>query len=618
MHCSTLFALGACQVAAAMQMTSAYVAPYGPEPSAGPTEQVGDFKYHGCVTLEEDSDCFTKIASHDHMGLDLCAASCPSPVFGVYNRDCYCGKDHDSLKKVADSMCSTGCPGNGGQRCGGYSHSKVVVLSAYTRQPDSMGSTVTRTQVHVVTACPEHVKNCPVGSKTTAYNVETVFPEPNDWHKKKIICYGDSCAPERPCPDCDRFRVVCEADYSCRVEPTDVDYWHKLVVCKGGDCDYHQCQGDECHKKIVCYDGRCTQESCYGDECKKNFVCRGNECKHEQCQGEECYKKIVCENNECKPQPPCAGGKECPKPAPPKPEMPAPYKPQTPYKPEAPYKPQTPEAPCEGGKECPKPAPKKPEGHEAYCEGKECPSAAVKVPVVPTPAPNPAPAPAPYPAPGPDKHCQSKPYEKVVCKGEECYKVVCEGEQCHKIVCQGAECKHEAHEKCNGQGAECNEKYLCSGGECKPQPVEMCDREGGEECHEKAVCRGEECYKAICQGEKCFKVVCYGETCLLRSHDKCAGGNECTEKVICKGYGCGYGQGGNKNDNKKPGGNGEAPYPAKDKDQYATPVAPANSYATGSLPYNSGDGATVQVGGTDKMAVALNLLGAAAGLAFML
>ncbi|PHH77733.1 hypothetical protein CDD80_247 [Ophiocordyceps camponoti-rufipedis] len=581
MRCSTVVALGACHVAAASQATSAYVAPYVPQPSPGPVYQVGDFSYHGCVNLNEGSKCFTKIATHDQMGLDLCAASCPSAVFGVYNKDCYCGKTTDSLIKVSDSLCNTGCPGNGGQQCGGYSSSKVIVLSAYTRGANygNGGNTVTRTRVHVVTACPETVKNCPIGSKTTAYSVETVVPQTNDWHKKKIICYGDSCAPERPCPECDRFRVVCDSEYSCRVEQTEVEQWHKLVICKGGNCEYPQCQGDECHKKIVCYDGRCTQEECYDDECKKNFVCRGNDCRHEQCKGDECYKKIVCQGESCKPQPHC-NGHECPRPAPPKPDN---YKPDT-YKP-VPFKPE----------HKPKPAPyNKPD----QCEGKECPTAAVKVPVVPVPY---TAAPAPNPAPTPGHHCPAKPYEKIVCSGEECFKVICEGEQCHKIVCQGEECTRQPYDKCSGN--ECKEKYICNGGECKPQPKEMCEGEG-DECHEKAVCRGDQCYKAICQGDKCFKVVCYGEDCQMRSHDKCAGDNECTEKVICKGQHCGYGR--------------KTTTTTTPKDEYATGVTPANSYATGVLPYNAADGSTVQVGGTDRMAVALNVLGAAAGLAFML
>lgn len=90
MRFSTLIALGACQAGAALAASptsSSYKSPDQPKPTApvgdATPHQVGYFDYHGCVKL---SGSFDKISTNEDMSLDFCAASCPSPVFGVYSK----------------------------------------------------------------------------------------------------------------------------------------------------------------------------------------------------------------------------------------------------------------------------------------------------------------------------------------------------------------------------------------------------------------------------------------------------------------------------------------------------------------------------------------------------
>lgn len=187
-------------------------------------------------------------------------------------------------------------------------------------------STLTSTTVAIITSCAPTVTNCPVGSKTTEVITITteICPVP-EWHKKKIVCYGDHCACDFPCTgdECERHRVVCQGD-KCRAEvsPSNEDY-HKLVQCdsKGNDCKYSQCQGDECNKKVVCYNGKCTPEKCYGDECNKKVVCQNGDCQHTQCLGEDCHTEVECTSDKCQTKPPCYD--QCAMPLSPKPISPS-------------------------------------------------------------------------------------------------------------------------------------------------------------------------------------------------------------------------------------------------------------------------------------------------------
>ncbi|KAL6875291.1 hypothetical protein J3F83DRAFT_730650 [Trichoderma novae-zelandiae] len=283
----------------------------------------------------------------------------------------------ETAGKVDADLCDTPCPGDECQACGGLAAAArlarekqrpdSVILSLYIRLGEDLDyhhddhghghehtwdhdphdggkftrpprrtytSTITSTTTSTITSCPPGVPHCPVGNRVTqAVTLTTeLCPEP-EWHRKKIVCFGDHCAPEEPCRDdeqhCQRHRVVCSGE-SCRPEIcADKDEWHKLVVCNddGDECRYQQCAGDECNTKIVCYDGKCAKEPCYGDECRTNFVCRGSECRHEACEGEDCHQHRVCSESgaDCHPRPPCSGP-GCPVPPPPatEPDSPAP------------------------------------------------------------------------------------------------------------------------------------------------------------------------------------------------------------------------------------------------------------------------------------------------------
>ena len=151
-----------------------------------------------------------------------------------------------------------------------------------TCPPPTSSKTITRTTTATISACP-------------IPEIEKI--------KIKIICYGNHCAPEHPCDECERYRVVCDSD-KCHPEVChDKDNWDRLTLCHGDDCYYSRCKADECNRRIICVDGECAREKCAGDECKKKFVCHGHGCKFEKCDGDDCFKKHYCDGKECKPEP---------------------------------------------------------------------------------------------------------------------------------------------------------------------------------------------------------------------------------------------------------------------------------------------------------------------------
>ncbi|EFY91758.1 hypothetical protein MAC_02043 [Metarhizium acridum CQMa 102] len=265
------------------------------------------------------------------MSLDLCASSCPSSLFGVYDTDCYCGQRIEpSDSKVNDAQCDKVCPGNKGQICGGKlglgRRGEVPadqLLSVYGRRNDSPTTAlkvVTSTQVITITSCPPVVTDCPIGQKTTKTWTATVAAPPQqgpeEWHKKVMTCYGDYCVSGHDCDECQHTRVVFDGvRYQCETAPDSNS--HRLVHCKDDECKYSKCHGDRCNQKVVCWDGQCTPEACYGDECNKKLVCNNGHCEHQPCHGEDCHKMWVCNHGECTAQPGCTG--DCVAPPPVKP-----------------------------------------------------------------------------------------------------------------------------------------------------------------------------------------------------------------------------------------------------------------------------------------------------------
>ncbi|KAK2602006.1 hypothetical protein QQS21_004432 [Conoideocrella luteorostrata] len=296
-------------------------------------EMVGDFKPYGCVTSAAGFPGFEKAASTDDMSLDMCAASCPGKFMGVNGKDCICGEDIEAamVMQVDRMICNSPCPGNKAQSCGSapaMQRRQAVpagsAVSMYERNGDdasaatggeTVTSTVTSTEVATVTSCAPSVTDCPVGSQTTKVWTQptTVCKKPegwNEWHKKKIVCYGDHCAHEVPCETGDqKHRVICEGK-KCRTEVTTTEEWNKLIICEGNNCKYAECKGVECNqKKIVCFNGKCTYSKCIGDECRKNVVCKGDKCQYEKCNGADCNKKVICDVNgqNCNTAPPPPG-----------------------------------------------------------------------------------------------------------------------------------------------------------------------------------------------------------------------------------------------------------------------------------------------------------------------
>ncbi|PNY26389.1 Uncharacterized protein TCAP_03669, partial [Tolypocladium capitatum] len=320
MRFSVLLAIGASHMAMAAGLydNETTSGGRGPQPTRRPHHGlvrlppvVGDFLLYGCAGSSTGFPTFKKIALTRDMTLEFCAASCPGRYFGAFDADCYCGEEVDpaTTRRVAHEKCDIPCPGDRSEACGGRAGHELsrrqsvpltVVLSLYVRRehhttapPATITETVTSTTTGTVTSCPPHIPHCHVGSRTT--DVVTVTKEVcpiSDFHKKKIVCYGNHCAPEHPCEKCEHHRIICNGQ-RCRPEVCDNrEEWNKLVFCKGGECYFPHCQGDECNRKIVCFDGKCAHEKCFGDECHKKFVCHGDECRHEKCSGDECHQKF--------------------------------------------------------------------------------------------------------------------------------------------------------------------------------------------------------------------------------------------------------------------------------------------------------------------------------------
>jgi len=296
--------------------------------------QLGDYQYYGCTKSGDGFPTFDLQVSTPEMSLDFCAASCSTRFFGVYNTDCYCGDDLSKYTSevVPDWECSIPCNGNKLEACGGLKGSKLIrrgvplsaFLTVYIRTKDayakytSTASPVTYTTTDSKGKPTEIVKLKEIKEdlKDKDGKDKDEKKKIDEWKKKKIVCYGDYCAPEFPVEDGKHERIVCEDDW-CRPEPCETEDWSKLVVCKSGKCKYQECKDDECHaKKIVCYDGKCESEKCFGDECKKKLTCKDKKCEHKTCD-KDCFKHEVCEEDKCKPVPKCNG--ECPVPPAPKP-----------------------------------------------------------------------------------------------------------------------------------------------------------------------------------------------------------------------------------------------------------------------------------------------------------
>ncbi|KAJ6783006.1 hypothetical protein PWT90_08341 [Aphanocladium album] len=309
-----LAAIGAATAQSYTNSTTAGSSPTGgsmmPNPTGGADDKafpskVGDFSFFGCITGEFPG--FSNVASNAKMSLDLCAASCPSAFMGVIGKDCFCSNAVDSNKSKKDdkSKCNLTCQGNPAQHCGGSPKGMKrtdipagSAMSVYKRDASYGTSVVTSTHVHTITSCGATVTDCPAGSVTTQVVVQTIdVCHTPQWHRKKVVCYGDYCAPEYPCKgsDCKTKRVVCDGD-KCSVEDNSSKDWHKLVVCEGQDCRFAKCQGADCDNKVVCYSGTCAVEKCYGNECEKNMVCTGDKCGWEKCKGDQCKTEVVCDN----------------------------------------------------------------------------------------------------------------------------------------------------------------------------------------------------------------------------------------------------------------------------------------------------------------------------------
>ncbi|KID98495.1 WSC domain containing protein, partial [Metarhizium majus ARSEF 297] len=292
--------------------------------------RVGPFELLGCFGSSRGFPTFQKVASSNAMSLDLCASSCPSPFFGVYETDCYCGQRIEpSDGKVSNAQCDKPCPGNKNQVCGGGKARLArrgdvpagLLLSVYERKndrPTAALKVVTSTQVITITSCPPVVTDCPVGQTTTKTWIATVTPQPGpeEWHNKVVTCYGDYCVSGHDCDECQHTRVVFDGvRYQCEASPDSKP--HRLVHCKDDACRYSKCRGDRCNQKVVCWDGQCTPAACYGDECDKKLVCSNGHCEHQACHGEDCHKMWVCDDGHCTAQPGCTG--DCVAPPPVKP-----------------------------------------------------------------------------------------------------------------------------------------------------------------------------------------------------------------------------------------------------------------------------------------------------------
>ncbi|KYK60251.1 hypothetical protein DCS_01388 [Drechmeria coniospora] len=310
MRFTIALALGASQMASALSNHTTSPTPTGePRPTPSLPTRVGPFRLYGCAVSADGFPGFRKAASRADMDLQICAATCKTFYFGVFDTDCYCGdsisRDNISTKPEM-AQCNIRCPGMFSEACGGRPHllqrrevdPRNAALSLYERVDVEPPTTIhtTHTSTGVMTACPPGKTDCPPRHHgDITINIHNT-----------IICIGDFCAAEINCPTCKRQRVICKDDDDCHTEECEDDDNHwSLVKCTDDHCRYPKCKGDECKRKIVCKDGKCKKDTCHEDECEKKFVCKDDDCKHEKCHGDECYKKWVCKNDDCKVKPVC-------------------------------------------------------------------------------------------------------------------------------------------------------------------------------------------------------------------------------------------------------------------------------------------------------------------------
>lgn len=302
---STIVALASATMAAAQYSNN--TAPVQ-QKTVTPPAQVGAFHYLGCFDSSTGSPSFHVQSSNPRMNADLCAASCPTNLMALDGDICLCGDEIDEIvtKRLDDAQCNTPCGGNSDQACGGSPDAgegnarRLYIggnLSVFIR---GYGDDGHHDDGHHDDGCPDD--KCVV---------KPVCPDDTcdkSWFEREIVCYGDYCAPQLPCEECDKFRVICRGDI-CYPEKCDREEdSYRLIICDGeGDdsCRYNQCEGDECFRKVVCYDGVCLPQACYGDECQKKFVCEDDYCFHDECTADECYSKIVCKGAECQVEEPC-------------------------------------------------------------------------------------------------------------------------------------------------------------------------------------------------------------------------------------------------------------------------------------------------------------------------
>ncbi|EKD19659.1 uncharacterized protein L3040_001996 [Drepanopeziza brunnea f. sp. 'multigermtubi'] len=80
-----------------------------------------DWKYKGCFSsVKSGFPTFTLASEDRYMTTSICAGICGTKsYFGIFSTNCYCGTQLTDTVRVADSACSTPCPGDSRERCGG-------------------------------------------------------------------------------------------------------------------------------------------------------------------------------------------------------------------------------------------------------------------------------------------------------------------------------------------------------------------------------------------------------------------------------------------------------------------------------------------------------------------
>ncbi|KAI0008572.1 glycoside hydrolase family 16 protein [Xylariaceae sp. FL0662B] len=81
---------------------------------------INDYTLLGCFGSAGGYQSFSQIASVPNMDNEACVGSCKGRKYaGVYNDTCYCADALGDAAAVANALCDTPCPGNGGEICGG-------------------------------------------------------------------------------------------------------------------------------------------------------------------------------------------------------------------------------------------------------------------------------------------------------------------------------------------------------------------------------------------------------------------------------------------------------------------------------------------------------------------